>query len=125
MDIFAYIFIILTIFVALFQLSLVLGAPLGELTMGGKYPGKLPVKMRIAAFIQILILVLFAYFVISKAGIAFGSHYGIANIGIWIVVAFFIFGSFVNLVSPSKKEKVIMGPLNLIALISSFFVAIY
>ncbi len=121
---FAYIFILLMIFILIFQIALILGAPLGELTMGGKYPGKLPIKMKVASFIQIIVIVLFSFFVISKSGILFESYYNLSRVGIWVVVGFFIFGSFVNLFSPSKKEKIIMTPLNIIALICSFLVAI-
>jgi hypothetical protein len=98
---------------------LVFGAPLGEYTMGGKFPGKLPVKMRIAAFVQIFILLLFASIVIAKAGISLEQYHRIARIGIWFVVAFFVLGSIVNLSSPSRKERLVMGPANLIALITT------
>lgn len=124
MMVFAYIFIGLTIFITVLQLFLAFGAPWGEFTMGGKFPGKLPIKMRIAALVQIVILMFFATMVISKAGIAFESFFRVAKIGIWFVLAFFIFGSIVNLSSPSKKEKLVMGPLNIIALICIFMVAI-
>lgn len=124
MIIFAYIFIALMICISVFQIALILGAPLGELTMGGKYPGKLPVKMRVASFVQIIVIALFTFFIVSKSGMLFESFYDISRVGIWFVVVFFVFGSFVNLFSPSKKEKVIMGPLNIIALICSFIVAI-
>ena len=60
MIIFAYIFVGLTIFITFFQLSLAFGAALGEFTMGGKYPGKLPIKMRVVALVQIVILLFFA-----------------------------------------------------------------
>lgn len=62
--------------------------------------------------------------VVSKAGLAFASLYSIAKIGVWFVFAFFIIGSIANLTSPSKKERVTMGPLNIVALICSFMVAI-
>ncbi len=124
MRIFAYIFMGLTIFITVFQLALAFGAPLGEFTMGGKFPGKLPGKMRVAALIQIIILMLFAALVISKAGIALESFLGIAKIGIWFVSVFFVLGSVANLSSTSKKERFIMGPLNIIALICTFMVAI-
>lgn len=122
--IFSYIFIGLSIAIAIFQVVLALGAPLGEFTLGGKFPGKLPVKMRIAAIFQIFILFLFAIIVVSKSGIAFEAFYGIARIGIWVVFAFFILGTILNISSPSKKERIIMGPLNIIALICVFMVAI-
>ena len=51
------------------------------------------------------------------------SLYGVARIGAWVVFAFFIPGSILNLSSPSKKEKLVMGPLNIIALICAFMVA--
>ncbi|MFW5785495.1 MAG: hypothetical protein ACOCW1_04845 [Chitinispirillaceae bacterium] len=114
----------MSIAVAIFQIVLAFGAPLGEFTLGGKYPGKLPVKLRIAAVLQILILLIFTIIVISKSGIAFDFLYSTAEIGIWVVFAFFIVGSFLNLSSPSKKEKNVMGPLNVIASICAFMVAV-
>ncbi len=120
----AYIYIVLTIIIGIFQLALALGVPLGEYTMGGKFPGKLPIKMRVAALIQILILLIFVFMVITKAGIAFEQYYSVGSIGIWFVVAFFVFGSIVNISSESRKEKLIMGPANIIALISTLIVAL-
>lgn len=120
----ANIYMALTIFIVLFQLALVFGAPLGEYTMGGKFPGKLPVKMRIAALIQIFILLLFVSVVIAKSGISLKQYHSIGRIGIWFVVAFFILGSIVNLSSRSKKEKLVMGPANIIALIITLLIAI-
>jgi len=92
--------------------------------MGGKFPGKLPLKMRAAASIQIAILCLFAAIVMSKAGIAFDALFNISGIGIWIVFTFFIFGSAINLFSPSKKERIVMGPLHVVGLICTLMVAL-
>jgi hypothetical protein len=121
---FAYVFLALAVVVAMFQCALALGAPLGAYTLGGKFPGKLPAKMRVAAFIQIWILALFTVIVVSKSGIAFEGLYGISRIAIWVVFSFFILGSILNLSSPSKKERAVMGPLNVIALICTLMVAI-
>ena len=66
MVIFVFIFLVLAALIAIFQLILALGAPLGEYTMGGRFPGKLPVKMRVAALIQIVILMVFAFIVLAK-----------------------------------------------------------
>jgi uncharacterized membrane protein YhaH (DUF805 family) len=96
---------------------------MGEYTMGGKFPGKLPVKMRIAALIQIFILLLFVSLVIAKARIAIEKYHSIGRIGIWFVVAFFVLGSIINLSSPSRKEKLVMGPVNIIALIITLLIA--
>ena len=106
-------------------MALALGAPMGEFTLGGKFPGKLPNKMRLAALVQILVLFIFTITVVSKAGIAFEKFYDASRIGIWVVFAFFILGSILNLSSPSKKERMLMGPLNVIALVCTFMVALH
>lgn len=121
---FAYIFIVLSLAVAVFQVALVLGAPLGELTLGGKFPGRLPGKIRILAMVQFVIILFFASIVASRAGLAFAGMANFSRIGGWVVFGFFILGSLANLSSPSKKEQMIMGPLNIVALISSLVVAL-
>jgi hypothetical protein len=40
-------FLLIILFVILFQIALVFGAPWGEYTMGGKFHGKLPIKISI------------------------------------------------------------------------------
>ena len=124
MDTFAYIYLFLTVFVVVFQLSLALGAPLGEYTLGGKFPGQLPPKLRLAALLQIVFLLLFAAIVAARAEVALVEYHAMSRIGIWFVVAFFVLGSVVNLLSPSKKERRVMGPANIVALISTLIVAI-
>jgi hypothetical protein len=120
----ATIFFTFCFIVALFQLSLALGAPWGEYTMGGRFPGQLPPKMRIAALIQIIILFVLAWIVLLKSGLAFGQFYPIGKIGIWFVVAFFVIGSILNLATPSKKERILWGPVNILLLVTSFTMAL-
>lgn len=121
---FGYVFVGLAVFIGIFQVLLALGAPLGEFTMGGRFPGKLPNQMRVAALVQIVILYFFTAVVMSKAKLGFESFVNMARIAIWFVLAFFVMGSFVNFSSPSKKEKYVMGPLNIAALISVLMVAL-
>lgn len=80
--------------------------------------------MRAAALLQIVVLFGFTAIVLSRSGIAFGFLHGASRIGIWVVFAFFIPGSILNLFSPSKKERLLMGPLNIVALFSTLMVAI-
>jgi hypothetical protein len=109
---------------ALFQLALAFGAPWGEYTMGGRFPEKLPPKMRIAALVQIIILFVFSLIVFAKSGLAFSQFYPIAKIAIWFVVAFFVLGSILNLITPSKKERIIWGPVNILLLTTTFIMAL-
>ena len=52
----AIIFTGLTGVVIIFQRCLASGIPWGEASMGGRYPGKYPPKMRIVAVINMLLL---------------------------------------------------------------------
>lgn len=81
------IFLVLTAVVILFQLALALGAPWGEYTVGGRFPGKLPPKMRLAALAQLVILLLFAAVALARSGLALESFTRLAASpsGLWPV----------------------------------------
>lgn len=119
----AFIFTFTTSIVILFQLALALGAPWGAASMGGKYPGVYPPKMRAVAVINVLILCFTAMIVLSRAGLFFPGFYSISRIGIWVVVAFFIVGTVLNTITPSKVER-IWAPVAGIQLATSVLVAL-
>jgi hypothetical protein len=120
----AVIFLVLCVLVALFQLALTLGAPWGEYTMGGKFPGQLPLKMRIAALFQILILFVMACIVLIRSGVVVNQFYDVSKTAIWFVVSFFIIGSILNLLTPSQKERAVWGPVNILLFVLSIIVAV-
>jgi hypothetical protein len=122
--IYTYAFLILSIIGALFQMALALGAPLGDYTLGGKYPGKLPLKIRLAALFQILIMALFVGIVLTRSGFIFENLYNASRIAIWFVVGFFVLGTIANLSSPSIKEKRLWGPVNIMMLILSIVIGL-
>src|SRR5688572_22419168 len=101
------IFLSLCAIVALFQLALALGAPWGEYTMGGRFPGKLPLKMRVTALMQIVILLVMTLIVLIRSGWVLSQFYSIGKTGIWFVSAFFVLGSIANVLTPSKGERAI------------------
>lgn len=113
----------LTGIVIIFQGCLAAGLPWGEASMGGKYPGKYPPKMRVFAIINMFILGFIAAIVLSKADLLFPQLKPISNIGIWIVVAFMVVGTILNTITPSKIER-IWAPVALFQFITSLIVAI-
>ena len=119
----AIIFTVLTGIVIIFQGCLAAGVPWGEASMGGRYPGKYPPKMRFIAVINILILGFIAAIVLSDANLMFPQLNPISTIVIWIIVAFYIIGTIMNTITPSKMER-IWAPVTLIQLITSLVVAI-
>lgn len=108
----------------MFQLALALGAPWGAYTLGGKFPGQLPAKLRVAALVQILVMVVFALIVLVRAGLIFSGLYAIGRVAIWFVVVFFVLGTFANLSTPSKGERLLWGPVNVLMLMMTIIIAL-
>ena len=119
----AIIFTVLTGIVILFQLGLAIGMPWGSASMGGKFPGKYPPKMRVVAIVNILILSVLAIIVLSRAGLVFPQLLPVSATGIWFVVAFSGIGTIMNTITPSKIER-IWAPVAAIQLITSLLVAV-
>ncbi len=119
----AIIFTVFTGIVILFQGCLAAGLPWGKASMGGKYPGKYPPKMRIVAVINMILLSFIATIVLSEADLMFPQLKTISGIGIWFVVIFFFIGTIMNTITPSKIER-IWAPVALIQMTTSIIVAI-
>ena len=110
--------------VSVIQLLLALGLPLGKLAFGGKYK-RLPTNMRIMSIVAIGIFVLASLSVLERAGIIiiFNNPIFVLVI-VWVIAVYLAFNTFLNAMSKSKKEKLIMTPLSLISAICCFIVAI-
>lgn len=119
----AIIFTVFTGIVFIFQGCLAAGVPWGAASMGGRYPGKYPPRMRVIAVINMLVLAFIAAVVLSEAGIMFSWLKPISGIGIWVIVAYFVIGTVMNTITPSKIER-IWAPVTLIQLATSLIVAI-
>ncbi|MCS5491034.1 hypothetical protein [Algoriphagus limi] len=119
----AIIFTAFTGIVIIFQGCLAAGAPWGAASMGGKYPGKYPPRMRLVAVLNMVILGFMATVVLSEAKVLFPGLNSISHIGIWVIVVFFILGTIMNTITPSKIER-IWAPVAFIQLIASLIVAI-
>jgi hypothetical protein len=117
-------YLIISIIVTVFQLALAFGAPLGKFANGGKFPGALPKNMRFLPFIQLAILWFFLYIVMIETNMISNQPTAIGSIGIWFVVVFFFFGSILNLSTPSKPERIVWGPINVLTFIAVLLIAI-
>lgn len=120
----ALLFVTLVAAVTVFQVALVLGAPLGEFTLGGKYRGRLPAAIRLVPALSALLLCGFAAVVVARAGLAFPELSGPAPVLIWLVVAYCAVGALANFFTPSQRERAIWFPVVLLMLITSFIVAV-
>ncbi|MCF1713260.1 hypothetical protein L0U88_01300 [Flavihumibacter sp. RY-1] len=118
----ALVFTLATLLVVLFQLCLAIGLPWGAASMGGKFPGKYPSKMRWVAILNAIVLLVLIMIVVIRAGLVFPELLFYSSIAIWVVVLFALVGTILNSITPSKIER-IWAPVALIQLISSAMVA--
>ena len=117
----AWLYVVVSTGVILFQLALAAGAPWGKYAMGGAFPGQFPSALRVAAVVQAALLFGMVIVVLARAGFVF---YGWARWWqIWVVVAYGVIGLILNLITPSPGERAIWAPVLLVMLISSVIVA--
>lgn len=110
--------------VVCFQLALALGAPWGSYAMGGAFPGRFPIRMRITAVVQAALLALTVPIVLSRAGLVLPAWSEAAGWLIWVVVAVAVVSLILNLITPSASERRIWVPVALVMLLSSLVVAL-
>lgn len=109
---------------AVFQLALALGAPLGRFAWGGGHEC-LPMGFRIGSVISLAIYALFAAIVLERAGLVrvFPTP-EIANTGIWVIAGYSVLGVLMNAISRSKPERYTMTPLALALCALAFVIAL-
>jgi hypothetical protein len=120
----ATIFGILITVVVLFQLALAAGMPWGHLAMGGRYPGVFPPAMRIAALVQIGVLALLVLIVLTRAQMIFPAWYAVSEKAIWVVAAVSAISLVLNVMTPSKWERILWSPVALLMTVCSIVVAL-
>lgn len=119
----AYVFSIFTVAGVIFQFALAMGAPWGEMAMGGKFPGHFPPKMRVAAVVQLALLVFIGLIVLTRTGIILEELFEFSKSAIWFVVALCVVSAILNTMTPSKKERMLWAPVTIILVICAYIVA--
>ena len=116
---------IVQIVVAMFQLALVLGAPMGEYAFGGQNPGKLPNRFRIASSFSFAILLALAGHYFAQAGVFTPALPADPNSVVnWLLVGFYGLGLIMNSISRSKKERQMWVPVLLLSVVLAIVVAL-
>lgn len=119
----AQLFALLAAAAVVFQVALMCGAPLGEFTLGGKYPGRLPLTIRLMPAFSGILLSGFALVVVARAGLAFPALAASSRLLVWFVVAYCAVGVVANYFTPSRRERLVWLPVVLLMLVTSITVA--
>ena len=93
------------------QLGLILGAPWGRLTLGGRWPGVLPLAVRLLAGLAALLLIWLITVVLDHAGLIAAGY---PDWMIWPALALTILTTIANLATPSRPERMLWGPVTVI-----------
>lgn len=97
--------------VAVMEVLLIIGLPLGEFTMGGRHKVLPPIYRVFAA--SSIILQLFGAAMILQGGGLMDMWFSakVIKIVCFVFAGFFAVNTFMNIISTSKKEKYVMTPL--------------
>jgi hypothetical protein len=117
-------FAVLSSIVAVFQLALAAGAPWGDLTLGGQFPGTLPPGMRVAAGVQAGVLMALAALVLARSGLLFPPMFRISRWLVWVAVLVCLLSLSLNLTTGTKWERRLWVPVLFGMVVSSVIVAL-
>jgi hypothetical protein len=120
----AFVYAGASLLVVVFQFCLALGAPWGAYAMAGKFPGRFPPAMRVAAVVQATLLTLMVPIVLTAANIKLPDALRFSDKLIWGVLAFAGLGVIANSATPSSKERRLWLPVTVILLATSLTVAV-
>lgn len=108
---------------AIFQLLLVAGLPLGKFAWGGRHT-TLPRKLRIGSTVSIVIYAFIAAIIASKSELApiipDGTFLDVMS---WVVFSYMVIGIIMNAISRSKPERYVMTPAAFILAVCLFFIS--
>jgi hypothetical protein len=109
---------------AVFQLALVFGAPLGHFAWGGA-DRVLPRAKRIGSAVSILLYAVFAWVFLMKAGVVpVVLPEIVVDVATWVIVGYFALGIPLNAISRSKPERYTMTPILIVLLVLALIVAL-
>ena len=97
---------------AVFQVLLIAGAPLGRFAWGGQNV-VLPVGLRIGSAVSVALYAVFAVLMLQAAGAFSVFPDGAAAVGIWALTGYFVLGVAMNAASRSRPERLVMTPVTL------------
>jgi hypothetical protein len=97
---------------AVFQMLLIAGAPLGRFAWGGQNI-VLPGSLRIGSAVSVALYAVFAVLILQAAGAFSVLSDGAAAVGIWVLTGYFVLGVAMNAASRSRPERLVMTPVSL------------
>ena len=97
---------------AVFQLALAGGAPLGRFAWGGQHV-VLPTRLRAGSVVSVAVYGVVALLLLQAAGAHSLLPRGLVDVGMWVLTGYFALGVALNAASRSRPERLVMTPVAL------------
>ena len=109
---------------AVFQVALIAGAPIGRFAWGGQHQ-ILPPRLRVGSVVSIVLYAAFALAILERTSLVtvFGSI-GFVQMACWVLFGYFTLGIVMNSISRSKPERNTMVPVSLVLAVLVLVVAL-
>jgi hypothetical protein len=98
---------------AVFQLLLIVGLPLGRFAWGGQNE-VLPTRLRMGSAVSILIYAAFAAVALDRSGLVAVLPSPADAVVMWVIAAYLLLSVLPNLASKSRDERRLMVPASLV-----------
>lgn len=113
---------VLLALLAVFQIALAAGAPLGRLAWGGQHR-VLPAGLRVGSAVSVVIYAVIAVLALDRVGAIDLVPDAVAQVGMWVVFGYFVLGIGMNAISRSRPERAVMVPVTIVLAALSLIVA--
>lgn len=109
---------------AVFQLLLIVGVPIGRFAWGGQHD-VLPARLRAGSAVSILIYGIFAVITLERSHLIDVVPWDTFEIvAMWVLTGYFALGIVMNAISRSKPERLVMVPTTVVLTVLSLIVAL-
>ncbi|WP_457098804.1 hypothetical protein [Microbacterium sp. P5_E9] len=119
---FALALTVVLVALAIFQLALVFGAPLGRFAWGGAHR-VLPARLRVGSAVSVLIYALIDVIAWDRVGAVDVFPEPFSEVAMWVIFGYFVLGIVMNAISRSKPERNLMVPVSIVLAVLSFLIA--
>lgn len=119
---FALALTVVLVALAIFQLALVFGAPLGRFAWGGAHR-VLPARLRVGSAVSVLIYALIDVIAWDRVGAIDVFPEPFSEVAMWVIFGYFVLGIVMNAISRSKPERNLMVPVSIVLAVLSFLIA--
>jgi hypothetical protein len=117
-----YVSIAILAALAIMQILLIFGVPIGKYAWGGKNR-VLPPRQRIAAAIAIVLYAVFTVVLLGRVGVIWGTPSTAIVVGTWVLFGYTALSVLPNLASKSRQERAVQVPVSVALAIAVGFVA--